>query len=50
MLLLTRAGALDASAAAFMSDHVIALRQISVFGGSGVISGQVIADCDAIAP
>ncbi len=50
VLLLTRAGALDAGAAAFMSDHVIALRQISVFGGSGVISGQVIADCDAIAP
>lgn len=50
VLLLTRAGALDAGAAAFMTDHVIALRQISVFGGSGVISGQVIADCDAIAP
>ncbi|MBN2248012.1 MAG: cell wall-binding repeat-containing protein [Coriobacteriia bacterium] len=50
ILLLTPANTLDAHAAAFLADHTVALREIYVFGGSGVVSDAVLASCETIAP
>ncbi len=50
LLLLTKKTALDSNAAAFMAAHTNALREIYVFGGTTVVTDDVITQCNQIAP